>query len=111
MVGLRVFEKNLPDVYRAIIVSDRNDSAKTIIEGLERSISRSETTLLFSYWIPSVHRFADSFKFSDEELAQVILLLYNYIKESDLSLDNLQVTLSLLNRALRYKRNLQLDLD
>lgn len=111
MVGLRVFEKNLPDVCRADYEKSRKEAAETALFGLTSSLANADYEALFALWVPSVHRFLDIYKFSDSELSELILALYKSLFESDLSLDGLHSTLGLLNRVLKIKRRLHLDLD
>ena len=111
MVGLRFFEKNLPDVYREELESSREEAAKSLLAGLDSSRLSGDYTSLISLWIPAVHKFVDCFKFSDTELQNLILFLYTSLFESDLSLDGLQSTLSLLSRVLKFKRHLEIQLD
>lgn len=110
MVGLRVFERNLPDACREAHEQSRSLSSSSLIEGLSSS-SSSNDEAFFSIWIPSTYRFFDVYKLSNPELKQVALILYRHIQESELSLDGLSSTLALLNRLLRFKRNLNLSIN
>ena len=111
MQGLRVYEKNLPDQIREGIKQSRSLAAITLIEGLERSISENDFQSFLALWIPATHRFIDAYKFSKKELQIIITLLYERLLKSDLSLDGLQMTLSILNRLLKFKKRLALSFD
>lgn len=111
MVVLRLFEKNLPDLCRDNIKKQRTAAAEIGIKGVEDSISTKDYDSLISIWVPAIHRFADVYKYSNEELNKVINLLYGCLQESDLSLDGLQVILALLNRLLKFKRKLTIQID